>query len=95
MLGWSGKLRAACGFVSVIGGARRFSFSVFLGTSGQTALGRVKMRGRRGGRLGVMHDERGSMAVLKWQSFVAGGGGSGLPGFGDVQSGGVIIALMK
>lgn len=43
-----------------------------------------------------MHNERGSMAVLKWQSFVAGGvGGSGLPGFGDVQSGGVIIALIK
>lgn len=73
MLGGSGKLCAACGFVGVIGGARQFSFSMFLGMSGQTALGRVKMRGRRGGRLGVMHDEHGSMAVLKWQSFVAGG----------------------
>jgi len=29
------------------------------------------MRGRRGGRLEVMHDEHGSTAVLKRQSFAA------------------------
>lgn len=47
MLGGLGKLCAACGFVGVIGKARWLAFSVFLGTSGQIALGRVQMRGRR------------------------------------------------
>lgn len=36
------------------------------------ALGRVKMRGRVGGRLGVMHNEQGVAAAVKRQSFVAG-----------------------
>lgn len=58
--------------------------SVSLGMSGQIALGGVQMRSRRGGRLVVMHNEHGSVAVLKGQGFAAGRMGSGLPGFGDV-----------
>lgn len=70
MLGGLGKLCAACGFVGVIGEARWFAFSVFLGMSGQSS-GQSSDERREVREAGG--DQHWSMAALKWQSFAARG----------------------